>query len=106
MLLPWISIAIFLNRIANADLSTINAFVIPICTDGDFHGIDFIWCQKVQSPPWTLLLHCGATGSMVHIAVMIAIDSFVRTGGPILRRLCGFSSLCNVFSWTESSSNK
>lgn len=79
VLLPWINIAIFIERVSNVDLGAIDPAAVWISADGDGHCVNFVCVQKVQSPPWIHIMHCCATGSMVHVGVWVSIDGFVRT---------------------------
>lgn len=100
MLLLWIEIAVILQRISNANLSTIDPGVMPIFTDSDCNSVDFMSLQKVQSPPWTFNIQCGATGMIVPVGVGVSINSFVRTHTAMLTGLSRFSSLCDINFWT------
>ena len=50
--LPGVTVAIVIEGISNADLSTINSPGTTISSVGDGDSVDLICLQEVQSPPW------------------------------------------------------
>lgn len=104
MLLPWIFVAIFIKTVSNADLCFIHVLIATITAYGDCHAFNFKCLQKVHSPPWILLIVCGATRFVLPSILTISINGSVRTEIVILTGLCCISSLCNIFFWADISS--
>ena len=96
VLLPGVSIAIIIEVISNAYLSTIDPFLTTIFSVGDGHSVDFIGLQEVQSPPWIFISLCVAAGSLFPFAITISINGSFRDIIVKHRRLSHLSTFSNI----------
>lgn len=85
-----------MKRVPNADLSSIDRFIVCVLTNSDCNTVDFVWSQQVQSPPWNCFIICGAAWPLAYAGSWISINGFVSTAISNHTRLSGYSFLCNV----------
>lgn len=96
LLLPWVSVAIVIERIPYAKLGTIHVFIGSIFGHADSHSVDLMYLQKVQPPPRVYYLFSNTAGSRRPFGVIISINGFLSCSIIPLAGLSGNSSLCNV----------